>query len=102
MSDNSDICNTLNIFFSSIDEQLAHFFFVNTDNPLEFLNDRTEIRFELTSATHKYVQDVVSNLSDSSAGYEVIPVAVNRNIFFCQIITEVLNKILITKTFPSK
>ena len=75
------ICNTFNNYFSSIGGQLAHNF-VNTENPHDYMTDSNDIRFEFTPVTYEYVLDIVSKLTDSSAGYDMIPMWVYRNIFF--------------------
>ena len=51
ISDKVENYKTLNKFVSSIGEQLAQNF-VNTDNPLEYLNERNDIRLEFTPVTY--------------------------------------------------
>ena len=51
--------NTFNKYLSSIDEQFAQNF-INTDNPVEYLNNRNDTRYEITPVTYEYKLYIVS------------------------------------------
>ena len=60
-----EICNTFKNYFSFIVGQLAQHI-VNTDIPLDYLNDCNDVRFKFTPMTLEYVLEIISNLTYSS------------------------------------
>ena len=62
-----------------VSSDLALNVWLHSDNPLEYLNNLSDIRFELTPVPHGYAIEILSKSIDSSAGYDMIPMWVYQN-----------------------